>query len=171
MSRFQKIGLLSIAASIITYLVLRPLPNKGNQASTAGKPLPVTIAAMTGNVAMLNELVRSGADINAQDAMRFGWTPLITAAYFRQTNIIKFLLDNNAEISKKDRSGETALMHAITNGDTNSAVLLIQDGSKLHEDWLTISNLVKIKPTSQCWFTIFKQYIGTNSAVLPMRSK
>jgi len=82
---------------------------------------------MTDNVQLLKQLDASGADLNAQYPDRFNWTPLITAIYFQNTNAIAYLLNRGVDVRKRDASGKTALMMAITCDDTNTATLLFRN--------------------------------------------
>ena len=59
------------------------------------------------------------------------WTPLHIAADKNYEGIVKMLLDNDADISAKDKDGQTALIIAINNGQEDTAILLIQRGSPL----------------------------------------
>ena len=54
-----------------------------------------------------------------------GWTPLHYAAFNGHTKIVKYLLENRAEIDARAPNGATALMFAARNGHFETAKLLI----------------------------------------------
>ena len=130
----------------------------------------VLIAAMTDNVQLLKQLDASGADLNAQYPDRFNWTPLITAIYFQNTNAIAYLLNRGVDVWKRDASGKTALMMAITCDDTNTATLLFQKSPQAireGEDWPTIRSQIRAPPRNQAsqnrWNTLVDEFLGTNA--------
>ena len=70
-------------------------------------------AVMTDNVTLLKQLDARGADLNEQFPERFNWTPLIAVIYFQNTNAIAYLISRGVDVSKRDGSGNTALMMAV----------------------------------------------------------
>ena len=122
-------------------------------------------AAINGSATLLEELKRGGADLNAQDASRYNWTPLIAAIYHGRTNVVSYLLQQNVDVSRRDRNGKTALMWAITCDDTNAgaAILRALNGpNSQNEDWATVSNMLRLSPISNQWTRIFEENISTN---------
>lgn len=63
-------------------------------------------AAERGDRAMLQRCMDGGLDVNGLDV--FGWTPLMTAACAGQASSVKWLMQNGADPTIKDRSGKTA---------------------------------------------------------------
>jgi ankyrin repeat protein len=127
-------------------------------------------AVMTDNVQLLKQMDAKGVDLNAQFPERFNWTPLITAIYFQNTNAIAYLISRGVDVSKRDGTGNTALMEAITWDDTNTATLLfrkspqaIRDG----EDWPLVRNLIQAPPTDQAtqnrWNALVDEFLRTNA--------
>lgn len=71
---------------------------------------PLMHAVQTGNLNMVNILVKGGVDVNAQNTG--GATALILASQFGQNDIAKFLIENGAIIGLADKQGKNALMWA-----------------------------------------------------------
>lgn len=131
----------------------------------------VLIAAMTDNVQLLEQMDAKGADLDAQYPERFNWTPLITAIYFQNTNVIAYLLNRGVDVRKRDASGETALLMAITGDDTNTAKLLFQKSPQAireGEDWPTVRALIRAPPRDQArrnrWNTLIDEFLRTNTS-------
>ena len=127
-------------------------------------------AVMTDNVTLLKQLDARGADLNGQFPERFNWTPLIAAIYFQNTNAIAYLISRGVDVSKRDGSGNTALMMAITCDDTNTATLLfrkspqaIRDG----ENWPLVRSSIQADNYDQArktrWNTLVDAFLGTNT--------
>jgi ankyrin repeat protein len=127
----------------------------------------VLIAAMTDNVQLLKQMDAKGADLNAQYPERFTWTPLITAIYFQNTNVIAYLLNRGVDVRKRDGRGETALMWAISLDDTNTATLLFQKSPRAireGEDWPRVRSLIQGGPDRTRWNSLIEEFLRTNAA-------
>jgi hypothetical protein len=72
------------------------------------------------DVAAVKAAVGKGASVNARDAD--GHTPLTTAAYVGNEEIVEYLLAQKADVNALNGSGETALFEAIKNADEDGAV-------------------------------------------------
>jgi ankyrin repeat protein len=127
-------------------------------------------AVMTDNVTLLKQLDARGADLNEQFRDRFNWTPLIMAIYFQNTNAIAYLISRGVDVSKRDGTGNTALMEAITFDDTNTATLLfrkspqaIRDG----ENWPLVRSLIQADNYDQArqtrWTALVDAFLETNT--------
>lgn len=93
--------------------------------SQVEKPsIDLQTAVVTGNLAVVEQHIKAGTDINAKDAMS-GSTPLITAATFNQAAIAKALIDARADLSLKNNDGATALHTAAFFGRIEIVQLLI----------------------------------------------
>lgn len=68
-------------------------------------------AIISGNLEVVKQHIEAGTDINMRDQMS-GSTPLITAASFGKTAIVKALIDANADLDLKNNEGSTALHSA-----------------------------------------------------------
>ena len=73
--------------------------------------------------------IREKADLNK--AFQYGWTPLHVAAYVKNPKIVETLLSAGAAINAQDESGATPLMTALSEGDRESAKILIANGANL----------------------------------------
>ncbi len=113
---------------------------------------PLMYASKYGNFSIVKQLVEGGADIDAIDsdgrnAVRYAGdkgyqhivdylnskaTPdLISAAYHGETEVVKILIENGADINERNSRGMTALMGAAINGHTESIIYLLENGSKI----------------------------------------
>jgi len=70
-------------------------------------------AAGYGQLAMVNELLAKGASAN-QATQNSGETPLINACEWGHSQVALALLSSGAEVNARDKSGRTALHHAIS---------------------------------------------------------
>lgn len=83
--------------------------NKAKARSIAEKPkIDLQAAIVSGNLEVVKQHIEAGTDINIKDQMS-GSTPLITAATFGRTAIVKALIDANADLDIKNNEGSTAL--------------------------------------------------------------
>jgi len=76
---------------------------------------------------IIDEAIRVGADVNA--ANKFGQTPLMLISIMdeKQTeDVQRLLLLNDADLSKKDQNGNTALIYACCNGNPRKAKELVE---------------------------------------------
>ena len=102
-------------------------------------------AVISGKLAEVKKLDAAGYDLNAQDPSHFGWTPLIASIYSEHTNISFYLIDRGVDISKRDSSGDTALMQAIHEDDQATARKLVQarrEELKKSEDWRMVRSSI-----------------------------
>ena len=88
-------------------------------------------AARANDLAMVEELLRAGADPKARD--RYGLTPVSLAASNANAAILKRLLDAGADPNSPDPQGTTALMLAArTDGATDAVKLLLERGAEVN---------------------------------------
>ncbi|PNH06520.1 Ankyrin repeat domain-containing protein 11 [Tetrabaena socialis] len=64
-------------------------------------------AAPTADTSHVQQLINHGADVNAHD--NNGWTPLHTAAYHGQEEIVRILLAASADVNARNKAEETPL--------------------------------------------------------------
>lgn len=83
-------------------------------------------AARQGDLAVLEEFIEVGYDLDSQDPQ--GFTPLIFAAYHGHLAAVERLLQAGADPCLSDRRGNTALMGAIFKGELRVARRLLQAG-------------------------------------------
>ncbi len=94
-----------------------------NRISVEGKA-PLHIAAATGSVDMVNEILKRGAKINMK--LPNGQTALHWAAQNNRTFIINLLLKNKASINAQDNAGNTPLMLAASKKSEQAVLLLLK---------------------------------------------
>jgi len=61
-----------------------------------------------------------------------GFTPLMVAAYYGYTPVLKFLLENGANVDATDKNGWTALMYSASYDFIDSVKLLIDHKASLN---------------------------------------
>jgi ankyrin repeat protein len=93
-------------------------------------PTALILAAQNGNIHLIPDLLRRGADLNATDVN--GDTALNHAAQFNQPAAIKLLLEAGADASIQDKWKQTPLISAAGISHNRSAVrLLLERGADL----------------------------------------
>lgn len=96
----------------------------------SGGTTKLMVAANTGDLQRVKELIGRGADINAQDT--FGWTALRYAARQKDAAIAKALIDLGADVNLSSKSGRSPLMSAVANRAANIAQLLVESGADVN---------------------------------------
>lgn len=71
----------------------------------------IHLAVLTGNQEVVKQHIQAGTDINEAEPMS-GSTPLISAATFGKSDIVKMLIDAGANLSDTNNDGSTALHSA-----------------------------------------------------------
>jgi ankyrin repeat protein len=103
-------------------------------------------ASRSGDLATVERLVKSGANVNEKD--EYGWTPLMHAVQWGHRPVVEFLLAHGANANIKENnsgmiswkgkgigyilSGSTALIHATFLGRTDIVRLLLDHGADIH---------------------------------------
>jgi ankyrin repeat protein len=87
-------------------------------------------AALAGNSARLESLLRQGLDVNG--ATPSGRTALMAASYNGNLRIVKLLLNYGADVNLKDKNGNTALMDAVRFTDAQLVKTLIAAGADVN---------------------------------------
>ncbi len=62
-----------------------------------------------------------------------GWPPLILASIYSSKDLVKFLIDNNADINQKNIYGGTAIMHAALRNRIEIVRILLNAGANVHD--------------------------------------
>lgn len=86
----------------------------------------LTLACCGGFTEVADFLIKAGADIELGAS-----TPLMEAAQEGHLDLVKYLLENNANVHATTQTGDTALTYACENGHTDVADLLLQYGADL----------------------------------------
>ncbi|XP_031335923.1 ankyrin repeat domain-containing protein 17-like isoform X2 [Photinus pyralis] len=89
----------------------------------------LTLACCGGFSEVADFLIKAGADIELGAS-----TPLMEAAQEGHLDLVKYLLENNANVRAQTQTGDTALTYACENGHTDVADLLLQFGADLEHE-------------------------------------
>jgi ankyrin repeat protein len=94
--------------------------------------MPLQLAAINGSVAMIDRLLKAGADANAPLSAR-GDTAMMMAARTGKVDAIRVLAEAGADVNTKETwGGTTALMWAVSEGHADAATLLIARGADVN---------------------------------------
>jgi uncharacterized protein len=97
-------------------------------ATREGAITPLLMACQNGNAAMIDALLKAGADSNAVKSN--GTTPLMMAAASGSVEAVKTLLDHGAGVNAKESAhGQTALMFAAALNRAAVVKLLLANGA------------------------------------------
>lgn len=113
--------------------IIRHLIKLGaNLESFRGSYTPLSIAASSNNIPIVDLLIRAGANL---DPSGFNVTyPLIAAVECERIEIASILLENGANIHRRQRlNGDTVLHVAVSNNDILMTDLLIHYGANVDE--------------------------------------
>jgi ankyrin repeat protein len=95
-----------------------------------GAYTPIFLASQNGHAAVIEALLRAGADPKSADAG--GATPLMVAAASGHIDAVKTILDHGADVNAKEAvRGETAVMFAAASNRAEVIDLLVQHGADL----------------------------------------
>ncbi|GGX21678.1 ankyrin repeat domain-containing protein [Aquimarina muelleri] len=90
-------------------------------AITAYKTSPFCMAIVKGDLETVKKLIELGSDVNEKSD---GMTPLMYAARYNRTDIIKMLVEKGAKIKTKNSKGYTAMKFAKQSNAKEAVVLL-----------------------------------------------
>jgi len=85
---------------------------------------PLMLAALKGEIALCQLMIRLGADVNKP-----GWTPLHYAATHGHIEVLNLLLEENAYIDAASPNNTTPLMMAAHYGTPSAVKLLLEAGA------------------------------------------
>lgn len=92
----------------------------------------LTAAAERGNLALAKAFLELG--ISVDDRLHEGdKTPLIAAAYYGKTEMVKFLLEQGADVNLYDYKKDTALLHAAWSSQTKIIEMLLDAGADINQ--------------------------------------
>jgi hypothetical protein len=121
----KKAVLRVLIIAVLSFVPYALLVNCAPDVRSSGKnSTDIFDAAVNGNTEFVISYIKSGGDANAVKSD--GVTPLMLAAYFGRTDVMKLLIDAGADVNLKDNiSSETALMMASSRGRVEAVRLLI----------------------------------------------
>jgi ankyrin repeat protein len=88
---------------------------------TTYKVSPFCMAIVKGDLEFVKKTIELGSDVNQKSA---GMTPLMYAARYNRTEIIKVLVNNGANIKTRDSKGYTAIKFAKLSNAYDAIALL-----------------------------------------------
>src|SRR5207244_6667627 len=93
---------------------------------------PLWLASISGDAAIIDALLKAGADPN--EHLPMGRTPLMAASRTGNVDAMKVLLDRGADVSARETlRGTTPLMWAADEGHAPAIQLLIQRGADIKD--------------------------------------
>ena len=108
-----------------------PAPEAKPEPPTAEAPdISIHDAAGFGNIEAVKQHLAAGADVNAKNEAKGGWTPLHFAAANGHKEIAELLIDNGADVNAKNDSGKRPLDWAWITKHDEVADLLRKHGAK-----------------------------------------
>jgi len=86
---------------------------------------PLHLAAQNDHVPSANVLVQDGK-ANVDPQTQTGYSPLHVASHFGQAGMVRYLLQNGADVHLTTEAGNTPLHHAAQQGQTLIITLLLE---------------------------------------------
>lgn len=102
-----------------------------NAALTTGETALMR-AAWTGSLDVAKALLARGADVNAKESVQ-DQTALMWATTEKHPDVVRFLIDNRADVHARSKTGFTPLMFAARSGDVESARMLLAAGANVND--------------------------------------
>jgi ankyrin repeat protein len=100
-------------------------------AQAASGRTPLTEAALKGHVAVIEQLLDQGADIDRSDATTNRWAALAAAASEGHLPVVELLIARDADVNQTDGTGSAALHWAAASGNPGVGQLLIDAGADI----------------------------------------
>ncbi|MBQ7159285.1 MAG: ankyrin repeat domain-containing protein [Treponema sp.] len=119
-------------------------------------------AARAGNISMIENLLYSQADVNAED--NDGWTALMFAARFQSNpKAVELLIDAGADISAENNYGVTALLLAAGFSKSTNVISALLDKRSIAEKEVLAAFIYAV--TNQAPETTLQLFIEKNLAI------
>ena len=113
-------------------------------------------AARTGNVALLEDVIRKGVDVQTRNSN--GETALHQAARAGQIPTMAALLEHRADLRGQDRAGQEPLHVAVEEGHPQAIAFLVSRGADIHKlHNLSCSNIAFGKVSALHWAAVCSQ--------------
>lgn len=96
--------------------------------SNENKTAALMYAAKNNNAEAVARLIKTGADVNAQD--NDGMTALMWAAWYNAADAAKMLIEAGSDVNARDKGGKTALIIAEDHNAKDVMALLKAAGAK-----------------------------------------
>jgi len=93
---------------------------------------PLMTASRTGSAAIVRALLARGADVQAAESSR-GQTALMWSASEGHVDVMRVLLDANANVAAKSKAGFTPLMFAARGSNVEAVATLVKAGANLND--------------------------------------
>uniref|UniRef100_A0A673CBQ0 Ankyrin repeat and sterile alpha motif domain containing 6 n=1 Tax=Sphaeramia orbicularis TaxID=375764 RepID=A0A673CBQ0_9TELE len=115
---------LKLGNSQLVKEILEEDPTQVNSSNQEGAS-PLMMAAVSGQLEVVQLMVEKNADIDKQDGVH-GWTALMQATYHGNKDIVKYLLGQGADVNLRAKNGYTAfdLVMLLNDPDTELVRLL-----------------------------------------------
>uniref|UniRef100_A0A3Q3H2Q1 Ankyrin repeat and sterile alpha motif domain containing 6 n=1 Tax=Labrus bergylta TaxID=56723 RepID=A0A3Q3H2Q1_9LABR len=115
---------LKLGNSQLVKEILEEDPTQVNSSNQEGAT-PLMMAAVSGQLEVVQLMVEKKADIDKQDGVH-GWTALMQATYHGNKDIVKYLLGQGADVNLRAKNGYTAfdLVMLLNDPDTELVRLL-----------------------------------------------
>ncbi|XP_026148512.1 ankyrin repeat and SAM domain-containing protein 6 [Mastacembelus armatus] len=115
---------LKLGNSQLVKEILEEEPSQVNSSNQEGAT-PLMMAAVSGQLEVVQLMVEKNADIDKQDGVH-GWTALMQATYHGNKDIVKYLLSQGADVNLRAKNGYTAfdLVMLLSDPDTELVRLL-----------------------------------------------
>ncbi|XP_076420288.1 ankyrin repeat and SAM domain-containing protein 6 isoform X2 [Peromyscus maniculatus bairdii] len=113
-------------------------PNHVNLVNGDGAT-PLMLAAVTGQLPLVQLLVEKHADMDKQDSVH-GWTALMQATYHGNKEIVKYLLNQGADVALRAKNGYTAFDLVMLLNDPDTELVRLLASVCMQSWWSRMSN-------------------------------
>lgn len=111
------------------FITLLALTLMACAAGSQNAQYPLHNAAYKGDTQKVQEIINSGASIEAQDSN--GLTPLLAATMYGKSDAARSLIKMGANVNVKNKEGYTPLLYSSQSCDVETVKLLIENGADL----------------------------------------
>ena len=121
-----------IIGVVIEQIFRRSVIRSGDKAHL--REFEMLLAVRTDNISEVKNSIEQGADINFHDSRMEGVTALHEASRKGNVEIVKYLLQNGADINSKNHMGLTPLHIAAFCGENSLVTTLIENGADVNAE-------------------------------------